>query len=161
MTGQADLRSGQRDKKQGLQGAAYADVLSCFSVLPTHHLFSGPHTVHFYIFSISNSLSFFLCFLCICSYFTFSFPLSLSVSYSVPCSLQKSVVQQLDSSGWRKPGCVRGSEHSPSGPQLHQPHHRGSLQRPQGCTHLVSTPQRTPPSGTLTTITKPPIISGN
>lgn len=54
-------------------------------------------------------------------------------------TLQKSVIQQLDSPGWRQFVCAGRSPHSPPGPQLHQPHHRRSLQRPQGRTHPVST----------------------
>lgn len=53
-------------------------------------------------------------------------------------SLQKSVVQQLNSSGWRHSVCAGRSPHSASGPQLHQPHHRGSLQGPQGPASSVS-----------------------
>lgn len=60
------------------------------------------------------------------------------VLLSLRLSLQESVAQQLDSSGRRQSGCARGSPLSPSGAQLHQPHHRGSLQRPQGRTHSVS-----------------------
>lgn len=61
-------------------------------------------------------------------------------------SLQESVLQQPDSSGWRQSGCVGGSPHPPSGSQLYQPHHRRGLQGPQGRTCLVSTllPKMTP-----------------
>lgn len=90
---------------------------------------SRPHTEHFSFFplplsSSSPSLS------------AYALP---SVCLVLCFALQESVVQQLDSSGRRQPGCAGGPPLSPSGTQLHQPHHRGSLQRPQGRTHSVST----------------------
>lgn len=76
--------------------------------------------------------------------FFFSLSLSFSCLPRDPLSFQKSVIQQLDSFRWRKFVCAGRSPHSPTGPQLHQSHHRGSLQRPQGLTHPVSTPSATP-----------------
>lgn len=77
-----------------------------------------------------------------------------------PSSLQKSVVQQLDSPGRGHPVCAGRPPHSAAGPQLHQPHHRGSLQGPQGPAQSVSTGPASPcplhPSPTHRPVTAAP-----
>lgn len=107
----------------------YNDVASGLSGLPT---FQTSHRI----------------FLSVCSVFFLTFSLCLplsSSSVSISFSLQEFVLQQFNSSGWRESGSARGSPHPPAGPQLYQPHQRGSLQRPQGFTHPVSTPAHPQP----------------
>ena len=110
----------------------YNDVASCLSILPTCHLLpdlTQNISLSFPFYSPSFSPS-----LCL--------PLSFFLCLMLKFPLKQSVVQQLDSSGWRQSGCTGGSPHPSSGPQLHQPHHGGSLQRTQGRTCSVSTHPR-------------------
>lgn len=116
----------------------FNDFACCLRVLPTCLLL--PDLTQ----NISFFPLFFPLFLSVCLAFSALFSVCLGLCFS----LQKSVLQQLDSSGWRQFVCAGRSPHSPSGPQLHQPHHRGSFQRPQGLAYPVS-------KAASTAITKP------